>query len=381
MLKPNEVKTANIATYAITESRIAPSAVTTDKIADGNVTEKELKDGSVTTTKLKDKCVTNDKIADKTITQDKLVLPIIPPSPITRPISPAVTSAELADACVTRAKIAIAAVENDNIKNLNVTGEKLASSSVTTTKIADGAVTGDKLAETSIKPSKLAAVNTPTDGQALTYEQSSGKFKYVTPSGGGITRPITPGITGNEITDQAVSETKIADLAVTSGKIADSCVKPSKLASANAPSNGAVLTYNESGSNFQWIGASGGDMLTLLQSQTQIFTDQSANNVDQIVDLPGFIPPVVKAVILEIQFNAMSVPSGLEQQLWVYGRRAGTDWGSSTIHFIWQNIANLNNNVYKEAIVATDADRKVRVIINKNGQFCSNNIWIRGYIE
>ncbi|MFH1226444.1 MAG: hypothetical protein V1701_00900 [Planctomycetota bacterium] len=72
---------------------------------------------------------------------------------------------------------------------------------------------------------------------------------------------------------------------------------------------------------------------------------------------------------------------GLEQQLWVYGRRAGTDWGSSTVHFIWQNLANLNNNLYKECVVATDANRQIRVIINKNGQFCSTNIWLRGYVE
>ncbi|MFH1228670.1 MAG: hypothetical protein V1701_12320 [Planctomycetota bacterium] len=77
----------------------------------------------------------------------------------------------------------------------------------------------------------------------------------------------------------------------------------------------------------------------------------------------------------------MSVPMGLEQQLWVYGRRAGTDWGSSTMHFIWQNIANLNNNIYKECVVATDLARQIRVIINKNGQFTSANIWLRGYIE
>ena len=71
----------------------------------------------------------------------------------------------------------------------------------------------------------------------------------------------------------------------------------------------------------------------------------------------------------------------LKQQLWVYGRRAGTDWGSSTIHFIWQNVANMNNNLYKECVIAVDSARQARVIINKNSQFCSTNIWLRGYIE
>ncbi|MFH1227995.1 MAG: hypothetical protein V1701_08870 [Planctomycetota bacterium] len=306
------------------------------------------------------------------------------------------------DNSISAAKLADNSVEKRHIKSASVDTDELANASVTVDKIRDGAVTPAKLAANSVgaselqtnavtaskigpgevTPTKLAAVDSPADGEVPTFNQAQAKFEWKTMSGGGgITRPITPGITGNEITDQAVSETKIADLAVTSGKIADSCVKPSKLASANAPSNGAVLAYNESGSNFQWQTLPPTAGLTLLQSQTQVFTEQSANNVDQIVDLTSFIPATATAVILEIQFNAMSVPIGLEQQLWVYGRRAGTDWGSSTVHFIWQNTAGVNNNLYKEATVATDANRQIRVIINKNGQFCSTNIWIRGYIE
>ncbi|MFA5794272.1 MAG: hypothetical protein WC980_04310 [Candidatus Brocadiia bacterium] len=71
----------------------------------------------------------------------------------------------------------------------------------------------------------------------------------------------------------------------------------------------------------------------------------------------------------------------MEQRSWVYGRRAGADFGSSTVHFIWQNIANLNNNVYKEAMIATDGTRMIRVMITKSGQFTSANVWIKGYIE
>ena len=62
-------------------------------------------------------------------------------------------------------------------------------------------------------------------------------------------------------------------------------------------------------------------------------------------------------------------------------RRCGADWGSSTVHFIWQNIPNLNNNVYKECIVAIDSARQIRVIATKNSQFCSINVWLRGYVE
>ncbi|MFH1227876.1 MAG: hypothetical protein V1701_08225 [Planctomycetota bacterium] len=362
----------------VTEPEIASEAVTEEKIADGAVTSEKIKDETIKSVDIGSGQVGTDDIADGAVTLAKLGsnVSIIPLQ------DGAVTTTKLADGAVTEPKIGNREVTEDKIKEGAVSSLKLKDGAVIASKIGTGAVTNAKIIDSAITPSKLYAIDTPADGEVPTYNQAQSKFEWKPMSGGGgITRPITPGITGDEITDQAVSETKIADLAVTSGKIQDSCVKPSKLASANAPSNGAILAYNESGSNFQWIGASGGDMLTLLQSQTMVLTDQSANNVDQIVDLPGFIPPVVKAVILEIQFNAMSVPLGLEQILTVYGRRAGTDWGQSMVHFIWQNIPNLNNNVYKECIVATDLARQIRVIINKGGQFCSTNIWIRGYVE
>jgi hypothetical protein len=192
-LKPLEVKTSNIATYAVTESRIAKNAVTTDKIVDGSVTETKLKAGAVTTAKIKDKAVTGAKIADATITQDKLVLPIVVPAPITRPIAPPVETAEIKDGTITRPKIAVAAVETDNIKDLNVTGGKLVSSAVTTPKIADGAVTPAKL---SFSPA---------------------------------TRPLVPPITKDEIDDGTIETPKIKDGAVTALKIATNAVETDKI--------------------------------------------------------------------------------------------------------------------------------------------------------
>ncbi|MFH1226519.1 MAG: hypothetical protein V1701_01280 [Planctomycetota bacterium] len=388
-LSPQSVTGDKIADNAIGEKHIRDNSVTKAKIANGVIGKDEIADGAVTTPKIGELQITNLKIANNAVTAEKVADGAITAQKIA---DSAITTAKIATGAITRDKVADksvgtadlvdGAVTNAKIGASAVTQAKLAANSVGASELQTNAVTASKISTGEVTPTKLAAIDSPADGEVPTFNQAQAKFEWKTMSGGGgITRPITPGITGNEITDLAVSETKIADSAVTSGKIADSCVKPSKLASANAPSNGAVLAYNESGSNFQWIGASGGDMLTLLQSQSMIFSEQSANNVDQIVDLPGFIPPVVKAVILEIQFNAMSVPLGLEQQLWVYGRRAGTDWGQSTIHHIWQNITNLNNNVYKECMIATDSDKKIRVIINKSGQFTSTNIWVTGYIE
>ncbi|MFH1227263.1 MAG: hypothetical protein V1701_05095 [Planctomycetota bacterium] len=415
-LKPLEVTTSKIGTGAVTESKIAKEAVgsanikegavTTPKIGElqvissklqnASVTALKIADGAVTVSKIAPNAVTADKIASGAVTRDK-----ISDGVISRPFSPPITTAEIGDNQVTGAKLQGLSVTTEKIADGAVTGAKIAQNTITqgdlaanavgsselqdgvviTAKLAVGAVSADRLAGGAVTPTKLAAVDSPADGEVPTYNAGAARFEWRVVSGGGITRPITPGVTGDEITDQAVTETKIANSAVTSGKIQDSSVKPSKLASANAPSNGAVLAYNEPGSNFQWQPLPPTAGLTLLQSQTQVFTEQSANNVDQLVDLPPFIPPVAKAVILEIQFNAMSVPLGLEQQLWVYGRRGGADWGSSTIHFIWQNLANLNNNFYKESIAAIDANRQIRVIANKNGQFCSINIWLRGYVE
>jgi hypothetical protein len=191
-LKPLEVKTANIATYAVTESRIAKNAVTIDKLADGAVTEVKLKDGAVGTSKLKDKSVTGAKIADATISQDKLILPIVVPSPITRPIAPPIETAEIKDGAIVRSKIAVNAVETDNIKDLNVTGGKLAPSAVTQAKIADGSVT----------PAKLSFVP--------------------------VARPLVPPIVANEIATDAIETAKLKDGNVTTPKIADGSVIPAK---------------------------------------------------------------------------------------------------------------------------------------------------------
>jgi hypothetical protein len=176
-LKPLEVKTSNIATYAVTESRIAKNAVTVDKIADGNVTETKLKDGAVTTNKIKDKSITGAKIADATIPQNKLILPIVVPSPITRPISPPVETAEIKDGAITRPKLAVAAVETDNIKDLNVTGVKLISSAVTTPKIADSAVTEAKLATDAVTTPKIKDGSVTPEKLSFVPGVGVGKFE------------------------------------------------------------------------------------------------------------------------------------------------------------------------------------------------------------
>ncbi|MFH1228365.1 MAG: hypothetical protein V1701_10760 [Planctomycetota bacterium] len=310
--------------------------VTTPQIIEGAITEDKLAPDAVTSPKIKDATIQTEDIADKAVTLAKL--------------GDDVPAVGIPDNSISAAKLADNSVEKRHIKSAAVDTDELANQSVTT----------DKLRDASVTPAKLSFVP------------------------GGITRPITPGVASDELQDNSVVKDKIKDNAVTADKIAPNSVTPNKVDAVNSPADGQVLSYENSSSRFKYITPAvppTAGKLTLFQSHFIILWEQSNTNIDQLIDLTSFIPATATAVILEIQFNAMSVPIGLEQQLWVYGRRAGTDWGSSTMHFIWQNIANLNNNLYKEATIATDGARQVRVIINKNGQFTSANMWLKGYIE
>ncbi|MFH1227149.1 MAG: hypothetical protein V1701_04495 [Planctomycetota bacterium] len=319
--------------------------VTTPQIIEGAITEDKLAPDAVTSPKIKDATIQTEDIADKAVTLAKLGNDV-----------PAVG---IPDNSISAAKLADNSVEKRHIKSASVDTDELANASITT----------DKLRDASVTPAKLSFVP------------------------GGITRPISPQINTDELGDLQVTTEKIVDKAintdklegnaVTADKIAPNSVTPNKVDAVNSPADGQVPAYNAGVARFEWrdVSGGGGSKLTLFQSHFIILWEQSNTNIDQLIDLTSFIPATATAVIVEIQFNAMSVPIGLEQQLWVYGRRGGADWGQSTVQFIWQNIANLNNNIYKEATIATDSARQIRVIATKNGQFTSTNIWLRGYVE
>ncbi|MFA5794243.1 MAG: hypothetical protein WC980_04165 [Candidatus Brocadiia bacterium] len=333
--------------------------VTTPQITENAITEDKIASDAVTSPKIKDSTITTEDIADKAVTLAKL--------------GDDVPAVGIPDNSITGAKIALDTIEKQNMKSASVDTAELANQAVTREKIRDLAVTGDKIQDASINPPKVDAVNTPADGQALTYEQASGKFKYATP--GGITRPITPPIANAEIADRAVDWVKIA-LASINHEL---------LYNIAPPTDGQILSFDAATGKFNWIapptGGAGGMQLTLLSSQPLVFSENSMADVDQLIDLSAVIPVTAQAVLVEMQFNAMSVPVGMEQILTVLGRRSGSDYGNSTIHFIWQNTAGNNNNAYKEATLATDGTRMIRVMATKSGVFTSINIWIKGYWE
>ena len=182
-----------------TSEVIAPNAITSDKIADETIESQDIKNQQVKTEDIADKAVTLAKLGDDV--------------PAVGIPDNSISAAKLADNAVEKRHIKTASVDTDELANDSVTSDKLRDASVTPTKlsfsvptrpltppiatdeIANLAVTYDKIANYSVNDEKLSngavtvpkvdAVNTPSDGQALTYEQASGRFKYATPGGGG----------------------------------------------------------------------------------------------------------------------------------------------------------------------------------------------------
>ena len=72
-LKPNQVKTKNLRTGAVTEPKIANDAVTSAKIAAGAVTEPKIAANAVTNGKIADAAVTTGKLANNSVTKAKFV--------------------------------------------------------------------------------------------------------------------------------------------------------------------------------------------------------------------------------------------------------------------------------------------------------------------
>ncbi|MFA5794669.1 MAG: hypothetical protein WC980_06350 [Candidatus Brocadiia bacterium] len=354
----------------VTSPQISEQAVTEEKIADNAVTSQKIKDETITGADIGAGQVQTDDIADGAVTLAKL--------------GSNVSLVPLQDNAVTTPKIADNAVVAEKIAGGAVTADKIDTHAVTSTKLNEGAVTASKIGIGEVTPTKLAAVDSPADGEVPTYNQAQAKLEWK-PMASGVTRPLTPAIATDEIGDAQVTNPKIVDRAVDWVKIALSSINHELLYNVAPPTDGQILSFDAATGKFNWIapptGGAGGMQLTLLSGQPLVFSENSMADINQLIDLSTFIPATATAVLVEMQFNAMSVPASMEQILTVLGRRAGMDYGTSTIHFIWQNVANLNQNIYKEATLATDETRMIKVLATKGGQFCSINIWLKGWIE
>jgi hypothetical protein len=80
-------------------------------------------------------------------------------------------------------------------------------------------------------------------------------------------------------------------------------------------------------------------------------------------------------VLVEMQHTGATT-DGNDRILLVFGRRTAMDWGYSTLP-----LQGRYQDLYKDAIVATDSARMIRVFISRGGRFSAVNVWLRGYME
>jgi hypothetical protein len=209
-IKPGEVTTPKIASYAVTESKLADNAVTVVKIKDGavktakigdkQVTGDKIADRSISTTKIIDGAITGTKIADGTITREK-----ISDGVLGRPLTPPVAMVEIADNAVSEAKLQNNSVTTDKIKDNAITGRKIAANTITQGNIAANAVGSSEI----------------RDGSVGTRELATDAVETVKVKNGAVTAP--------KIATDAVETDKIKDEAVTNPKIAPQSIGPWKL--------------------------------------------------------------------------------------------------------------------------------------------------------
>ncbi|MEW6026792.1 MAG: hypothetical protein AB1599_05835 [Planctomycetota bacterium] len=305
MLKPNEVKTVHIATYAVTESKLAMNSVTTDRIKDGAVKTAKIADRAVRSEKLDDRCVTTEKIVDGAITGTKIAAGAITRDKISngvldRPLTPPVATVEIANNAVSADKLQNNSVTTDKVKDGAITNAKIAANTITAAKIAANAVGSSEIAPNAVGYSELASQSVEprciktlsgapaTDGQVPVADLSQGNqwwFKWANVA----TRPMTPPLATEEIGAGAVTSSQLAADSVITEKIANGAVTQEKLAPGV-----------------------GGDRFTFLTPSVEslYLTNISADIPYTAFDLSPWIPAQAKAVILQLGIFNQSFANG-----------------------------------------------------------------------
>ncbi|MEW6027012.1 MAG: hypothetical protein AB1599_06950 [Planctomycetota bacterium] len=245
-LKPLEVKTANIAT----------KAVTSDKIADNAIEAKHIKNGAVT--------------------PDKLII-----TPVGRPITPGIETTEIKDGAVTSTKLAPNAVTSDHIATNAVATDDIKDGAITTAKIRDGAITKEKMADGIIGTAEII------DGSITAAKLASNSV-----TGAKI---AANAVGSSEIAAGAVSTSELATNAVSTEKIANQAVTAEKL--APGVGGGDRFTF---GTLLTGLGSA--DVLYL--------TNVSADIPYTTFDLSAWVPEGAKAVLMQLGLFNQSFATG-----------------------------------------------------------------------
>lgn len=136
--------------------------VPTDAIAEGAVTNSKLADAAVSSGKIAGGNILSSHLASLSVIAGKIA-------------AGAVGATELADGAVTSSKIA----------GGNVLAAAIASGAVVAGKIGANAVTGTEIAAGAITYPKVSTSNTPSDGQALIWDNANSTLKWASVGSGG----------------------------------------------------------------------------------------------------------------------------------------------------------------------------------------------------
>ena len=306
-LQPNEVKTENIASGAVTTPKVGELQITNSKIADGAIKTEKIATGAVTGSKLADNAVTGSKIRDNTVRAEKI-----------------------AAGAITQTKIGEQQVTGSRIKDNAITSEKIANNAVTTAKILDRSVTPAKLSFT--PPSVVRPITPPVSSAELaTASVETDKIAdgAVTPpklSFTPATRPLDPPIAEAEIGTYAVTYMKIAPNSVNDEKLSAGAVTPVKLDVTAPATDGQLYSYDSATGKFKPITLpAAGNVLTMFDMPVQVYYQIHTAPFAADIDLSAYVPATAKALF--VQFIAESSDNNTIQQTYYISPVTGSMGG------------------------------------------------------
>ena len=330
----------------VTTPAIVPGAVTEEKIADNAVTSQKIKDETITGADIGAGQVQTADIADGAVTLAKL--------------GSDVSIVPLQDNAVTTPKIMDGAVVTQKLADSAVVADKIATHAVTSTKLNDGAVTASKIGAGEVTPTKLAAIDTPADGEVPTYNQAQGKHEWK-PLPAGLTRPITPPITTDEIGDAQITPAKLSFTPVTrplspriaTDEIEDGAVTPAK------------LSFTPGGSKF-----------TLINPQT-VFDETAMTDRSAPLDLSAVIPATAIGVLVELHQDGQ-VPGWAQPSAQIQHPLGGM---ALTVYITGNSAGNMPMYEDNAGIVPVYAPQQIYLVINRVGVSTRVKVTVTGYIE
>lgn len=267
-IKPNSIGTNKIKNQSITTDKIANNAITAELIADGSIPLSKLSETidttiaseSITSDKIANDAVTNNKLADNSVSSSKIGYSAITNSHLANNSvntsninNNAITTNKIVDGNVTSSKISSGAIDNTHLSINAVNTSNISDNAVTSAKVTNGAISANKvegltagqfiigtdgtaannakvtmsgdasmnssgvltigsnavidtkIASEAITEPKLKALDTPNDGEVLSWNNANTQFEWVA-SGSPVPASMIVDASGNgDFTDLTVA--------------------------------------------------------------------------------------------------------------------------------------------------------------------------------